>query len=151
MNCDQVVDFNMFNFITLMNKAEGIIFTFKPFALDKKWSYAKIGANNHVVEVAEKKYNGEKTSIRLLLTEKINAPAKDLFSTGIHEGLKTASIALEKLVSDVSNLTLRNLFDNIIREAGVLSTVMQSLTNWQLQVLTYLADFVKKKHTATLF
>jgi len=54
MNCDQVVEFNLFNFVTLMNRAEGIIFTFKPPVLDPKWSYAKVGANNQVEAVAEK-------------------------------------------------------------------------------------------------
>jgi NDP-sugar pyrophosphorylase family protein len=54
MNCDQVIEFNLFNFVTLMHRADGIIFTFKPAVLDKKWSYARLGDENKVVEVAEK-------------------------------------------------------------------------------------------------
>ena len=98
------------------------------------------------IEVADKKYSGEKTSLRQYLSEKASAPPKDLFSSTIHEGLKTASVAVEKLIGLVSNLTLRNLFDNIIREAGVLSHVMQSPDkHWQLQILTGLFDFVKEE------
>ncbi len=96
------------------------------------------------IEVADKRYTGNKTSVRQLLAEKAAAPAKDLFSTTIHEGLKTASSAIEKLVTDVSNVTLRQLFENIISEAGVLNHIMQSPDkHWQLQVLTGLFDFIK--------
>ena len=96
------------------------------------------------IEASEKKLGNNKTSIRQLLTEKINAPAKDLFSPALNAGMKNASIAIEKLVKDVPNTTLQALFANIIREAGVLSTIMQSNDKlWQMQVLTALFDFIK--------
>ncbi len=96
------------------------------------------------MEVAEKKYSDRKISMRQLLVEKSNTPAKDLFSTGIHPGLKAASTAIEELISDVSNITLRNLFENIIRKAGVLKHIMNSTDkHWQLQVLSGFFDFVK--------
>ncbi len=96
------------------------------------------------MEVAEKRYKDDKTSIRQLLVEKSAAPAKDLFSNSLHQGLKKTSAIIEKLVSDVSNATLQHLFENIIRETGVLSHIMQSTDkHWQLQILTGLFDFVK--------
>lgn len=96
------------------------------------------------MEVAEKKYSDGKISMRQLLVEKSNTPAKDLFSTGIHPGLKAASTAIEELIADVSNITLRNLFENIIRKAGVLKHIMNSTDkHWQLQVLSGFFDFVK--------
>jgi len=99
------------------------------------------------IEVAEKKLSGnEKNSLRRLLYEKANAPAKDLFSTGIHEGLKKASYTLEKLISDVPNMTLQQLFECCIRRAGILTHIMQSADkHWQLRVLTGLFDFVKEE------
>jgi DNA helicase-2/ATP-dependent DNA helicase PcrA len=97
------------------------------------------------VEVADKRYN-EKTSLRRLLHEKASAIPKDLFSRGIHEGLKNASVVLEKLIADTPNITLQHLFENIIRETGILSHVMKSPDkHWQLQVLTCLFDFVKEE------
>ena len=64
----------------------------------------------------------------------------------MHEGLKKASIILESLIGDVPNVTLQPLFENIIREAGVLNHIMQSPDkHWQLQVLTGLFDFVKEE------
>ncbi len=96
------------------------------------------------MEVAEKRYKDDKTSIRQLLVEKASAPAKDLFSSNLHEGLRKASAIIEQLVTDVSNVTLQHLFESIIREAGVLSHIMQSPDkHWQLQILTGLFDFVK--------
>lgn len=98
------------------------------------------------MEVADKKYTGNGTSIRQVLTEKANTPAKDLFSHGLHHGLKKASGIVEKLIADVSNVTLQHLFENIIREAGVLTHIMQSSDkHWQLQILTGLFDFVKEE------
>ena len=98
------------------------------------------------MEVAEKRYKDDKTSIRQLLSEKANLPAKDLFTSNLHDGLKKASAVIEKLIADVSNATLQHLFENIIREAGVLSHIMQSTDkHWQLQILTGLFDFVKEE------
>lgn len=96
------------------------------------------------IEVADKKFGENKTSIRQLLIEKANAPAKDLFSIPFNEGLKKASITIEQLIKDVPNVTLQVLFENIIREAGVLSHIMQSNDRlWLMQVLTGLFDFIK--------
>ncbi len=98
------------------------------------------------IETSEKKFEDRKTSIRQLLTEKANAPAKDLFSASLHDGLRSASVIIEKLIKDVPNTTLQILFENIIREAGVLSTIMQSDDKlWQMQVLTGLFDFIKEE------
>lgn len=98
------------------------------------------------IENADKRLAGEKTSLRQLLAEKASRPAKDLFSSTQHEGLNRASAVVEKLISDVSNITLLNLFNNIIREAGVLDHIMKSPDkHWQLQVLTGLFDFIKEE------
>ncbi|MBS1653268.1 MAG: ATP-dependent helicase, partial [Bacteroidetes bacterium] len=98
------------------------------------------------VEVADKKFGENKTSLRRLLTEKATAPARDLFSQSLPESMKKASAVLEKLIADVPNITIQQLFENIIREAGVLSSIMQSADkHWQLQVLTGLFDFVKEE------
>lgn len=96
------------------------------------------------VEVNNLKYKGEQTSIRKLLYDKANKPAKDLFDSGIHETLKNFSQMIEKLVADVSNITLQELFARIIQKAGVLSHIMQSDYKIALmQLLTALFDFIK--------
>ena len=98
------------------------------------------------IEVAEKKFSDNKTSIRQLLAEKVNEVPKDLFTPSLQDGLKKASILLEDLVANVPNVTLQTLFENIIRKAGVLNHIMQSPDKlWLMQVLTGLFDFVKEE------
>jgi DNA helicase-2/ATP-dependent DNA helicase PcrA len=98
------------------------------------------------VEVNQKKYSGELTSLRKLLFDKANTPAKDLFDTGINTSLKSISAVIEQLIADVSNLTLQQLFANIIQHAGVIGYVLKSDEKISLlQLLTALFDFIKEE------
>ncbi len=102
------------------------------------------------IEVADRKFGENKTSLRQLLTEKANAPAKDLFSPVFNENLKLAGQKIEALISYVPNCTLQQLFAKIVndpehpRHPNLLNHMMQSNDkHWQLQVLTGLFDFIK--------
>jgi len=97
------------------------------------------------VESNSKKYNSnEPGSLRKLLYEKANHAPKDLFDTGINSGLKQISSILEDLIADVPNNTLQQLFENIVRKAGILKYVLNSPDKISLmQILTALFDFIK--------
>ncbi len=98
------------------------------------------------VEVASRQFGENRTSIRSLLAEKTARPPKDLFDTGLPESLKKAGQYLEGLIQDVSNVTLQQLFENIISGGGVLQHVMESPEKiWLLEVLTALFDFIKNE------
>jgi len=98
------------------------------------------------VEVAEKRFTGEKTSLRRLLHEKTTKPSGKLFENNLPESIKKASAIIEKLVAVVPNVTLQTLVEKIIREAGILSFVMKSDEKlWLMQVLTGLFDFIKEE------
>ncbi len=98
------------------------------------------------VAVNAKKYNSEQTSIRKLLYDKANAPAKDLFDTGINESLKNISKIIEQLIADVSNITLQQLFASIIQHAGVLHYMMQHAHKIALlNLLSSFFDFIKEE------
>jgi len=98
------------------------------------------------VEVADKQFGDQRTSIRRLLFEKANRPARDLFDQGLPEPLKKASRVLEKLIGDVSNLTLQGLFENVIRNTGLLAYIVTHAEKiWLMQVLTALFDFIKEE------
>ncbi|HSZ84430.1 MAG TPA: ATP-dependent DNA helicase [Puia sp.] len=98
------------------------------------------------IEVAEKQFSANKTSIRRLLNEKANAPAKDLFDVSIPQSLKNTNKVFEQLIADVPNVTIQTLLENIVRTGGVLNYIMQSPEKiWLLQVLTALFDFVKEE------
>jgi DNA helicase-2/ATP-dependent DNA helicase PcrA len=98
------------------------------------------------IEAADRRSGGNKTSLRQLLNEKANAVARDLFSTGINPGLKKANQVLEKWIADTPNTTLQVLFENIIREGGVLNHIIQDVDKlWLMQVLTGLFEFVREE------
>jgi DNA helicase-2/ATP-dependent DNA helicase PcrA len=100
------------------------------------------------VDVADRQYNDQqqRTSIRRMLYERAQRPARDLFDAGIPEGLKKASGALEKLIGDVPNVTLQSLFENVIRDTGILASVVANPDRiWQMQVLTALFNFIKEE------
>jgi DNA helicase-2/ATP-dependent DNA helicase PcrA len=98
------------------------------------------------VEVADRQFTDNKTSLRRLLYDKSNTPPTDLFSQGLHPELKKAGNIIEKLIHIVPNVTLQVLVENIIREAGVLNQVMQSAEKpWLMQVVTGLFEFVREE------
>ncbi|HXB93329.1 MAG TPA: ATP-dependent DNA helicase, partial [Puia sp.] len=108
------------------------------------FSIAPIEIAKLSVEVAEKQFGDDRTSIRRLLYEKAHRPARDLFDTGLPEEMKKASRVLEKLIGDVPNVTLQALFENCIRDTGILGYIMESPDKIRLmQVLTALFDFIK--------
>ncbi len=98
------------------------------------------------VTVASKQFGENKTSLRKLLHELVHAAPANLFSQPIPRGMKEASCAIEQLIGDVPNITLVNLFENCIREAGVLKWIMLSDDkHHHLKVVTGLFDFIKEE------
>ncbi|MFL5744205.1 MAG: ATP-dependent helicase [Niastella sp.] len=96
------------------------------------------------IEVADRAFGNNKTSLRRLLYDKGNTPPADLFSKGLHPGLLQATKALEKLISSAPNVTLQVLVESIIRRTGLLNIIIQSPEKaWMMQVLTALFDFIK--------
>jgi DNA helicase-2/ATP-dependent DNA helicase PcrA len=110
------------------------------------WGIAPIEIAKLSVEVADRQFSDQRTSLRRLLYEKANRPALDLFDAGLPESMKRASLALEKLIGEVMNVTLQTLFENCIRETGNLGLVLSSPDKiWQLQVLTGLFEFIREE------
>src|SRR5580658_1436002 len=110
------------------------------------WGIAPIEIARLSVEVADRQFSDQRTSLRRLLYEKANRPARDLFDSGLPEGMKRASRVLEKLIGDVTNVTLQTLFENSIRETGILGLVLGSPDKiWQMQVLTGLFEFIREE------
>ena len=98
------------------------------------------------VAVNQKKYNDEAISIRKLLSDKANTPAKNLFDTGLDQGLKNCSHIFEQLIGNTSNITLQQLFSRVVSQAGVLSYIIKNDDKIGLmQLLTALFDFIKEE------
>ena len=111
------------------------------------WNIKPIDIAKLTVNVASKRYDDEKTSIRSLLNTKANEVPKNLFnSNGISNELKNASNILEQLISDVSNCTIQTLLENIITNTGILSKIMQSdEKHFGLKLLTAFFNFIKNE------
>lgn len=98
------------------------------------------------IDVSDKQFAGERTSLRKLLSDKVKTPPRTLFEKDIPEQMRTTGKMLEKLVADVSNVTVQTLMSNVMREAGVLKYIMQHPEkHWLLQVSTALFDFIKEE------
>ncbi|HEV7330430.1 MAG TPA: ATP-dependent DNA helicase [Flavisolibacter sp.] len=98
------------------------------------------------IRVSEMKYSGQKTSLRQWLAEEATRPQMDLFDTGLHKGLKEASLILEGLVGAVSNETLQTLLEKVVREAGFLGHIINSPDkNKLMQALSGFYDHVKEE------
>lgn len=98
------------------------------------------------VEVADRQFGENRTSLRKLLHDKSNLPAKDLFSPQVNANLKKAAAIIEQLIADVPNVTLQALLEHILKNTGLLVHSMNSTEkHWHLQVITGLFDFVKEE------
>lgn len=98
------------------------------------------------VEMNQKRYQGEEVSIRSTLYERSKNPPADLFDKGIYPGLAKTSTILEKLIADASNVTLQQLFENVINNGGFLQYIMADAQKVKLmQTLTALFDFIKEE------
>lgn len=96
----------------------------------------------HSALVADKR---PRISLRAHLVDIINQPARDLFSQSV-PGLHKAVGCLEKLIGDVPNVTLINLFDNIIRDTGIINHIMQHPEKHALlQELTAFFNYIKEE------
>lgn len=104
------------------------------------------------VWVSQNNYDNKKErySIRRAISEQIANTIPDLFSRDDITEIKSVSNILEELIKQMNNLTVQGLAEEVIRQAGVLSFVMQSADKvWLLQVLSSLFGFIKsetKKH-----
>ncbi len=98
------------------------------------------------VEVNSKKHGSSPTSIRKLLIERANAPAKDLFDTGMDKDLKEVSTILEKLIQDTGSINPESLLENILQEAKVLNYADKSDDRiWLMQLLKEWKGFIQKE------
>lgn len=95
------------------------------------------------IEVAEKGYS-EKFSIRKYLQDWNKTRNPTLFSLAPHEEAMRLGNLLEKWIADAHNVTLQQLFSNIVSEGGILSYIMASPEKiWLMKNLQALFDFIK--------
>ncbi|MCW3111516.1 MAG: ATP-dependent helicase [Segetibacter sp.] len=95
------------------------------------------------MEVNSKKYSKTPTAIRKLLVERANAPARDLFDTGMDHNLKELSTILESLIKKAAHSTLPSLFEELLQEALVLGYIDKSRDGiWLLHLLNSFRNLI---------
>jgi len=101
---------------------------------------------NLVIEVADRQYTKYITSLRRLLQEKVTAPPRNLFTPPVHEGLKRASGAIEKLIGVVSNTPLPLLLEQLLHETGIRDFISQSPDKERLaRTVTNFTDYITEE------
>lgn len=68
------------------------------------------------IEVSERQFTKNKTFLRALLREKIHTPPQDLFTPSLHEGLRNASLLLEKWMEAANAPGPQDQLASIIQE-----------------------------------
>ena len=100
------------------------------------------------VDVNSKRYSKTPTSIRKLIQERANAPAKDLFDTGMDKELKRRSGQLEKLIREAVHLNPAQVFANIVLDVELQHYIDRQQDGPLLRnLLTTLGDFIKQENS----
>ncbi len=99
------------------------------------------------MEVSQKRYtNGkkEKYSIRRAIYEQSKGTVSDLFTQSEVNEIKRVSEVLENLIKKMNNVTVQELFEEVVREAGILRYIVNSPEKpWLMEVVTGLFNFIK--------
>ncbi|GAA0532403.1 ATP-dependent helicase [Chitinophaga japonensis] len=97
------------------------------------------------IRVAEKGYQ-DKTSIRQYLREWQQTRNPTLFTEAPDTAMMNVGRMVEKWISDAYNVTLQQLFANIVNEGGILAYIMASPEKiWLMKILQALFDFIKEE------
>ena len=96
------------------------------------------------IRVHEQKYK-TKASLRTWLQEWQETVNPTLFQQKPHDAMIRLSHLIEKWIKDSYNMTIIQLFENILLEGGFISQALNDPANkmWNLEVLRSLMDFVK--------
>ncbi len=85
----------------------------------------------------------DEISLRRLLQETVNKPPRDLFTPPVHEGLRKASGAIEKLTALVPHTPLPSLVDHILRETGMEDFINNNPGH--AEPMTRFIDYIKEE------
>ena len=98
------------------------------------------------IENTQRLYKKDVSGFRNIIDIKTNSIAGSLFEKNISDELAQTGKFIENMLGNISNITLQQLLERIIRDSGMLGVIMKSNDNhWQMQVLTAFFDFLKNE------
>lgn len=112
----------------------------------KWWNISPITIAKLTFEANHLKYGAPENSFRKVLVEKTQQVQGALFQEGGIPELAKAVQVLESLISEVPNVTLLNLVEQVLQKTGIIQAVLQSSDKgFELEVITQFFDFVKEE------
>lgn len=112
----------------------------------KWWSISPITIAKITFEANQLKYGSPENSFRKVLVDKMQQIQGSLFLEGGLPELAKAVQVLESLISEVPNVTLLNLVEQVLQKTGIIQSVLQSSNKgFELEVITKFFDFIKEE------
>lgn len=112
----------------------------------KWWKISPITIAKVTVEANQLKYGNSENAFRKVLVDKTQQVQGSLFQEGGVPELAKAVQVLESLISEVPNVTLLNLVEQILQKTGIIQAVLQSSNKgFELDVITKFFDFIKEE------
>ena len=123
------------------NEGSNILFEILHF---KWWNISPITIATLTVEANQLKYNSATNTFRKVLLDKTNVAQTNLFTEGGLVEVAKAMKVLEDLISQVANVTLLNLVEQVLQKTGIIQGVLTGIDKgYELELVSHFFDFIK--------
>jgi len=125
------------------NEGANLLFEILHF---KWWHISPITIAVLTTEANQLKYGHPEKSFRQVLVEKTQDAQTNLFEQGGIASVAKAMSVMEDLLSQIPNVTLLNLLEQILQKTGIIQEVLTGIDkNYELTLVSHFFDFIKEE------
>jgi DNA helicase-2/ATP-dependent DNA helicase PcrA len=125
------------------NEGANLLFEILHF---KWWHISPITIAVLTTEANQLKYSSPDKSYRQLLIEKTQDAQTNLFEQGGIAAVGKAMSVLEDLMSQIPNVTLLNLLEQLLQKTNIIQEVLTGVDkNYELAIVSHFFDFIKEE------
>ena len=125
------------------NEGANLLFEILHF---KWWHISPITIAVLTTEANQLKYSSPEKSFRQILVEKTQDAQINLFDNGGNAAVGKAMGVLEDLMSQIPNVTLLNLLEQILQKTGIIQEALTGIDkNYELALVSHFFDFIKEE------
>ena len=125
------------------NEGANLLFEILHF---KWWHISPITIAVLTTEANQLKYGNDEKSFRQVLIEKTQDAQINLFDQGGIASVAKAMKVMEDLISQIPNVTLLNLLEQILQKTGIIQEVLTGQDkNYELTLVSHFFDFIKEE------
>ena len=125
------------------NEGANLLFEILHF---KWWHISPITIAVLTTEANQLKYSSPEKSFRQILVEKTQDAQTNLFEQGGIAAVGKAMVVLEDLMSQIPNVTLLNLLEQILQKTGIIQEALTGVNkNYELALVSHFFDFIKEE------